>query len=78
MTEQCNCHECTQARYRTSFQYQVDQALQRPTQLLEPEVSDGIRDLLSMSDTYLNHSPGSPSYSRDLIIEAYRRGKDSK
>lgn len=24
---ECNCHECTQARYRMSFRYQLDQAL---------------------------------------------------
>lgn len=24
---QCECHDCTQARYRTSFQYQLDQAM---------------------------------------------------
>lgn len=25
--EICNCHECTQVRYRMSFQYQIDSAL---------------------------------------------------
>jgi hypothetical protein len=25
--ESCECHECTQARYRTSFQWQLDELL---------------------------------------------------
>jgi len=25
--EQCNCHECTQARWKMSFQYQISSAL---------------------------------------------------
>jgi hypothetical protein len=24
---ECNCHDCTQARYRMSFQYQLDKAM---------------------------------------------------
>lgn len=45
MTEQhqeCNCHDCTQARYRNSFQFQIDQAI-RPA---EPEaaVSEGKKE----------------------------------
>ena len=29
MNERCECHECTLARYRTSFQWQIDQAMGR-------------------------------------------------
>jgi hypothetical protein len=27
---QCECHKCTQVRYRMSFQWQIDQAFMRP------------------------------------------------
>ena len=26
MHPECNCHDCTQARYRMSFRFQLDQA----------------------------------------------------
>jgi hypothetical protein len=34
---ECNCHECTQARYRGSFQYQYDQALKQTPAEPSPE-----------------------------------------
>jgi len=35
--QRCECHECTQARYRMSFQYQVDPAFLRPRHTKEDE-----------------------------------------
>lgn len=40
----------------------------------EPEIPEEIKDLLGMMDAYMDHDPDSPSYPRDLVFEAYRRG----
>lgn len=44
----------------------------------EDEVPEGLRKLFTMSDAYSDHSPDSPSYPRDLILEAYRLGQQSR
>ena len=51
MTEQignkmCECHECTQARYRSSFQGQMDAAI-RPAQISSDlsRLTSGLREL---------------------------------
>jgi hypothetical protein len=31
MLERCECHECTQARWKTSFEYQINQIYPRDT-----------------------------------------------
>jgi hypothetical protein len=43
----------------------------------EPEVPEEIQDLCDQMDSYLNHTKG-PSYARDLLVEGYRRGKESR
>lgn len=58
MTEQignkmCECHECTQARYRSSFQGQMDAAI-RPAQISSElsRLTSGLRELAEKWEGY--------------------------
>jgi hypothetical protein len=38
----CECHECTQARYRMSFEWQLDQGRAKPQAPLMPSMTNQI------------------------------------
>lgn len=67
-TSQCECHECTQARYRMSFRYQLDQATNpirtvAPTEPIPPSLH-GTR----------SPEPGRPKTDLQRIQESYSCG----
>jgi hypothetical protein len=68
--EYCNCHECTQARYRGSFQWQRDQKLKSEAASVAPAgMGELIRSVKSLLDWMPICSVGSSGHKRRVAVE---------
>jgi hypothetical protein len=66
-TGKCDCHDCTQARYRGSFPWQIDQALQPNTESLRSSLAQREAELVTLRKQLADEQGWKESF------EMYRR-----